>query len=179
MIDSTNFNTLKVIKLCNEKVRKIKINKEQSKALIACGDGTIRVFDLNILSEIKSFDAHQLSANVAIFHPNHQQIISGGRDAYIRIWDKETCELIKEIPAHNFAIYDIEFSADNNLYATASRDKTIKIWDASTHNLLLRINYEKYNGHTNSVNCLHWSTYKNYLISGSDDRSILVWEIEY
>jgi hypothetical protein len=25
---------------------------------------------------------------------------------------------------------------------------------------------------------LYWSTYNNYLISGSDDRSLMVWETE-
>ena len=61
--------------------------------------------------------------------------------------------------------------------ATASRDKTMKIWDANNFKLLKVIDTVRNGGHINSVNTLRWSKYNNWLISGSDDRSIIIWEI--
>ena len=124
-----------------------------------------------------AFDAHQLSANCVAYHPNGKQLLSGGRDAHLNSWDASTYQLIKSIPAHNYAIYDIVFSPDNKYFATASRDKTIKIWNAEDAGLLMRINKEKYDGHSNSVNKLLWCKYNNYLVSTGDDRIIMVWEV--
>ena len=168
----------KTVKLCDQKIRDMSINREQNQMAIACGDGSVRIFDLSSFSEIFSFGAHQLSANAVKYHPDGKQLISGGRDAHLNIWDiNDNYRVIQSIPAHNYAIYSIEFSPDNHFIATASRDKTIKIWDVETLEILLRIDKSHFNGHINSVNKLLWSKYNNYLISTGDDKSIMVWKI--
>jgi len=85
-------------------------------------------------------------------------------------------QLLHSIPAHNYAIYSIVFSPDKNRFATASRDKTIKIWNTDDFSLIHRIDFEKNDGHKNSVNKLIWNNLTGQLISASDDRSIMVWE---
>lgn len=166
-------------KLCDEKVRSIAFNKEHSLAAVASGDGMVRIFDAAALEEIKAFKAHHLSANAVAWHPSKELLLTGGRDAHLNIWDvKNDFSLARSVPAHNFAIYSIVFSPDGKLFATASRDKTIKLWNADDLGFLLRINKEKYDGHTHSVNRLLWSNYNNYLISASDDRSVMVWKID-
>ena len=105
--------------------------------------------------------------------------MSGGKDAHLNFWDVKSYSLLKSVPAHNFAIYDITFSPDHKLFATASRDKTLKIWDFKTMELLVRINKENFDGHVNSVNKLYWSTFNDYLISAGDDKSLIIWKIDY
>lgn len=175
-----SLNTLamiKIKKLCNEKVRSIAINNTNFEIAVASGDCNIRIFDLNTLEEKKTIIAHSLSATIAKYSPDGRLLFTGGRDAHLKIWNAKNYELIKSIPAHNFAIYDIVFNSDVSLFATASRDKTIKIWEAKTFELLVRINKENFDGHINSVNKLLWSTYNDYLISASDDRALMVWEV--
>jgi WD40 repeat protein len=167
----------KIKKLCEEKVRSIDLNYLTSEIAVASGDCNIRIFDLVTLEEKIVFVAHQLSANTVRYSPDGKIMLTGGRDAHLTIWDAQTYVSIQNIPAHNYAIYDIAYSPDANMFATASRDKTVKIWDAATFDLLVRINKENYDGHINSVNKIHWSTYKNFLISTGDDRSIMVWDV--
>jgi len=69
------------------------------------------------------------------------------------------------------------FSPDGKLVATGSRDKTIKIWNAQNFGLLKVIDTQRNGGHINSVNTLLWSSFNNWLISGSDDRSIIIWDV--
>ena len=171
---------IKIKKLCEAKVRSIDMNYIASEIAVASGDCNIHVFDLITLEQKNSFTAHQFSANVVKYSPDGKTLLTGGKDAHLNKWKMENgkWKMEKSIPAHNFAIYDIVYSPNSALFATASRDKTIKIWDSKTFELLARINKENFEGHTNSVNKLYWSTYNNYLISTGDDRSVMVWEVE-
>ena len=167
----------KVVQLCKEKVRQVALHPQRDEIAVACGEGSIRILDAFSLEEITKIDAHLLSANCVVFHLDGKYLISGGRDAHLKIWDRGTYKLIKSIPAHNYAVYGISFSPDQKMFATASRDKTIKIWDAETFEILYRIDKEKYDGHLNSVNCICWMEFHNYLVSAGDDRSIRVWSV--
>src|SRR5690625_1489095 len=172
-----DFALIKMEKLCDEIVRDIDFNYVSSEIAVGSGDGSIRVFDLETLKEKKVFIGHERSSNVVRFSPDGRFLLTGGRDAHLNIWQVGNYELVKSIPAHEWAIYDIVFSPDSNLFATASRDKTVKVWDNNTYELLKVLDNENYNGHQFSVNKLIWHTYKNYLISAGDDRSIILWEI--
>jgi WD40 repeat protein len=176
---SIEYLSLKAIKkLCEEKVRNIAFNKDHSLTAVASGDGMVRIYNTASLEEIKAFKAHDLSANAAAWHPRQDILLTGGRDAHLNAWDiKNDYALLQSIPAHNYAIYSIAFSPDEKLFATASRDKTIKLWNADDLEFLVRINKEKNEGHTHSVNRLLWCRYNDYLISASDDRSVMVWEV--
>lgn len=168
------------IKLCDEKVRSIDFHLDNNEAAVGCGDGTIRIIDLNTLEEKLTLQGHlkNFSVNSVCYTPNRKYLLTGSRDAYLSVWEVATgYKLFNRIPAHNYAIYSIVFSPDHKLFATASRDKTIKIWNVATFEPLLRINKEKHEGHSNSVNKLWWSNYNNYLLSTGDDSKIMIWDI--
>lgn len=178
MISLEDFTTIKIIKLCNEKLRAIDVYKNE--AAIACGDGIIRMIDLKTFKISSEFSAHKDSVYSVKFSKDGKYLLSGGKDAHLNTWwiQDSRWQMEKSIPAHNYAIYSIIFSPNGQLFATASRDKTIKIWDAKTFEILLRINKENFDGHINSINKLLWSEYNNYLISTGDDRKIMVWEVK-
>ncbi len=173
----TNLNSLvteRLVKFSDEKIRSIDLKGNM--ALLACGDSTIKLIDLDKKLLIKSIIANEKSCNVAKFHPTEPVIISGGWDAHLKIWSTDF-ELIKSIPAHNYAIYSIEFSPTQNLIATASRDKTIKIWDSSNIHAPKTISSESFAGHQFSVNKIFWESDGKTLVSASDDRKLMVWSI--
>jgi WD40 repeat protein len=58
-------------------------------------------------------------------------------------------------------------------------DKSIKVWDLREMRLLKVIDKARHAGHGTSVNKLLWSSFGNQLVSGSDDRSISVWDIQF
>ena len=165
-------------KLCNAKVRSIAVNDNKGKITVASGDLMIRIFDMASLEEENVFKAHNLSANVAAWHPDGRHLVTGGRDAHLNVWDiMNNYALVRSVPAHNYAIYGIAFNPGGKLFATASRDKTIKLWTENA-DFILRINQENFDGHSHSVNALSWPGYNNYLVSAGDDRSIVVWSID-
>jgi WD repeat-containing protein 61 len=175
--DAQTFTCLATIKLCDAKLRSISINAAETQMAIACGDNTIRIFSTDTLTEIHQLANHTLSVNAVKYHPNGQWLLSGSRDAHLNVYDiEDDYALLHSIPAHNFAIYSITFNIDNTLFATASRDKTAKVWNANTLEVLQRIDKEKHSGHINSVNKALWLN--NYLITCSDDRAIILWQVE-
>lgn len=174
--NTQTFACLATIKLCDFKLRNISIDTAETQMAIACGDNTIRIFNIDSLTEIKQLTNHTLSVNAVKYHPNGQWLLSGSRDAHLNVYDiANNYALLQSIPAHNFAIYGIAFNADSTLFATASRDKTAKIWNATTLEVLQRIDKEKHSGHINSVNKALWLN--NYLITCSDDRAIILWQV--
>lgn len=173
----TNLKTLsteKLVKFSDQKIRSIDI--KNNLALLACGDSTMKLIDLDNRLLIMSVIAHEKSCNVAKFHPSNELILSGGWDAHLNIWSNNL-ELIKSIPAHNYAIYAIEFSKTQDLMVTASRDKTIKVWDSLNIHAPKTISYGSFAGHQFSVNKIYWESDGKTLISTGDDRKLMVWSI--
>ncbi len=177
VLSSEYFSAIKIIKLCNDKLRAIDLYGNE--AAIACGDGMIRIIDLGNFKVSSEFSAHKDSVYSVKFSADGTYLLSGGKDAHLNTWQMADgrWQMVKSIPAHNYAIYSIVFSPDGKYFATASRDKTIKIWNANTFEILTRINKENSEGHINSVNKLLWISYNNYLVSTGDDGKIMVWEI--
>ena len=97
----------------------------------------------------------------------------------MKIWKiHDGFQLFRSIVAHMFTINSIEFNPAGTYFLTGSMDKTIKLWDAGNFELLKVIDKERFGGHLSSVNNLVWSSYKNRVISCSDDRTISLWEIK-
>ncbi|TAH41808.1 MAG: WD40 repeat domain-containing protein [Bacteroidetes bacterium] len=172
-----DFSLLKSYKLCKEKIRNIAINADETNVAIACGDGSIRIFNSVSMTMDQQYSAHALSTNCLRYHPVQNVLVSGGRDAMLNFWDTTSYKLIKSIPAHNYAVYSIDFSMDAAFIATASRDKTVKIWDATNLDFLVRIDRESFSGHAFSVNKVLWLKERNLLLSGGDDKNIKLWSV--
>ncbi len=172
--------TLESIQLSNQSLRAFSFSKIRQEIAVAASDRNIYILDSNSLS-LKTVieSAHSNSVFSIAFSPDGKKLISGGRDALLKVWDcTHDFECISNEPAHWYTINAIAFHPQGHLFATGSRDKTIKIWDANTLKLLKVIDTIKNGCHLNSINSLFWSDYNYWLVSASDDRSLMIWEIE-
>ena len=185
--------SIESFQLSTKSLRCMDFSNERCEFAIGASDGHIYFLDekLNLKNIIKN--AHKNSVFSVKYALDGQYLISGGRDALLKIWrldeNYENTEGVSETSAHLYTINKIAFHPQNpQIFTTASRDKTIKIWQLITSKeninvkieevkLLKVINTIRYGGHLNSVNTLHWTPYNNWLISGSDDRSLMIWDI--
>lgn len=176
--DIESLSLLQKIQLSAEKIRGIAVDPVNLRLAIASSDSNIYLLS-DELQPILAFKAHSWATNTVLWHPSGD-LISGSRDAYIRRWKIHTDseELLQNIPAHNFAIYALAFSPNLNWMASASRDKTIKIWKGEDLEFIYRINKEKDQAHTHSVNHIIWHAWNNLLVSCGDDKQIMVWDIQ-
>ncbi len=169
------FELIRNIPLCEEKIRQQAISPDKKSIAVACGDGKLRVLDHEFYNELATIDAHKDGCTAVAWHPTKPVLVSGGKDAHIKCWNtKDAYKEVLSIPAHQFAVYSIVFDDEGKLMATCSRDKTIKLWNASTFEPIQRIDATT-NGHSHSVNRILLS--KQTLLSCGDDKKIISFEI--
>jgi WD40 repeat protein len=157
------------------KVRSIDVGQDGNHFVLACQDGTIRVFESEYFNEIVTIDGHNGGATSVLFHPlNKNQLISGGKDALLKLWDWKTGEELKSIVAHTYAIYAIVAINNGKTIVTASRDKHVKEWTSELA-IIKRLD-RKLGGHQHSVNDLTVIN-EDCVASCSDDKRIILWEL--
>ncbi|WP_295716365.1 WD40 repeat domain-containing protein [Mucilaginibacter sp.] len=174
-----NLDTLEIVHsftVSADTVRCIAISPDEKRVAFGCRDNQVKIYDLEDYALIKTLHGHTMSVFSLTYSIDGMHLISGGRDAQVKIWDTATYQLIKNIPAHLFAVNHILFHPTQPYFATASMDKSIKIWGSDDFKLYKIISREKgYASHPLSVNKLAWNG--DHLISVSDDKSIMVWNI--
>lgn len=163
--------------LSNKSLRSIAWAPGRRVLAVGASDGAIYLLDSDTLALRHSIaTAHPPSVFTLAWSPDERCLLSGGRDAMLRVWDaSDDFRLLSEQAAHWFTVNHLVFSPDGTLFATASRDKTIKIWDTASFQLLKVIDVMRYGAHLNSVNRLLWLP--DCLVSGSDDRSLMLWQV--
>lgn len=172
-------------RISEKSLRCIARHPQDNYLVIGSSDHLIHIFDLSTSTIIPSTCSHENSIFSLLFSLSGDTLLSGSRDAHIVASDwqiKKSPPLFtrQKIPAHHFTINHLINNQDGTLVFSASRDKSIKIWAASDLQLLKVIDLSKEHllAHKNSVNRLLWLPRKNYLISGSDDRSLMMYNIQ-
>lgn len=162
------------VKISDKSLRSFSYNTINNKLAIGSSDHYIYIFDL-ATNEIIHQLSHHKNSVFSLKWLNENTIASGSRDAHLNIWKNNT--LHKSLPAHYYTINCIAIAPNGKYFATAGKDKSIKIWDSETFDLIKVIDETKTEMHGNSVNKLLWTNYNDYLISVSDDRNIMVWQL--
>lgn len=187
--DTKTKQLTKSLKIADKHLRKIVVDNTQNCAWLACSDG--KIYQVCLLKQklMQSFSYHSNSVfSLAMYnttkHDNGKQqyLVSGSRDAHLGVWQimpNNTIAVAHSIPAHMATVNDLAINTQQSLWASAGRDRSIKIWDTNNYQLLKVIEPLKpaLPSHKHSVNCLYWQK-NGYLISGSDDKKIMVWQVE-
>lgn len=170
--------SLESIQLTYSSIRSLDYSLVRNEIVVGASDNNIYFLDATTLALKRTIpNAHASSVFVVKYAPDQTTLWSGGRDAHLKIWDLATNHLLFSESAHWFTINDIQFHPQGHLAATASRDKTVKIWQTKDYQLVKVLETFRDQGHVNSVNRLLWTSYPHQLLSCSDDRSIIIWEL--
>jgi len=137
---------------------------------------TIKVWDLSKLVCIKTLTSGEVFYINSIIKISDSYIASGSNDKDVKIWNMndENGKVIKTLSGHKFAIFSLlKLEYTPEYFISTSADYTMILWD--TKNLVSKdsVTFR----HDDRVNCLVELSL-NTFISGSDDKSIKVWNLQ-
>ena len=137
--------------------------------LSACGDSTIRVWDVNRHKQIGCPMQHDKAVNHASYSPDGKMIVSASGNT-IYIWNAINGKLINRAYGHTGTVNSVVFSEDGNYIISASSDKTARIWDLQTTKEIM-----VFHGHDRRVVAANLDLKRNEIITVSTDGVIRVW----
>jgi U3 small nucleolar RNA-associated protein 12 len=114
-------------------------------------------------------------------------IVTCSADKNVKIWGLDFGDCHKSIFAHEESVMQVAFEAKSHYFWTVGKDKMVKYWDGDKvkskrylvlilFDLLQFEGIQKLDGHHGEVWALALSHHGNFVVTGSHDKSIRVWE---
>lgn len=130
----------------------------------------MNLVDYKIEKKIENIKAY---INDVQFSNNGQTLAAWCQSGHMKMWSYPSLKIIKSFKAGEKGEYShIAFSKDDQMVVSGDTQANFKVWDANKHELLLEME-----GHRGSVRTFQFSPNGNYLVSGSYDGSVNLWQL--
>jgi WD40 repeat protein len=149
--------------------------------LVSVGaDSTIKIWHTGALDLIDILHKHNGSVRCVAFTPDGKKLATGGDDRKVLFWNLRDRQVENTLCLDDTAAHSMVVSPDGKILITGSYRK-IKVWQLTSY-------YNKKNqqeikpihtlmGHSHIVSSLAISANSEFLISGSQDKTIRVWNL--
>ena len=134
-------------------------------------DKTIRIWDIHNYTCDQVLTSHTGYVCALVELPNHI-LSSGSHDRSIKFWDLTSFTLKKTIKDSSQGRIMIMIVVSEEELAVGS-ESSIKLYNRNTEKCAKTIS-----GHTGLIRDLYLGDNNNHLFSGSDDKTIKIWDIE-
>jgi WD40 repeat protein len=138
-----------------KKVRHLAVSPDGGALAVACGDRTVRLWDLVKGKEL--LQGHRLAVRAVRFSPDGTVIATGGEDASIRLWAADSGKEIGLLEGHRAAVRSIAFSPCGSKLASGSYDNTARVWDLRISKEIHRLHGGRDGGQERRINCVRFA----------------------
>ncbi|MEO1713774.1 MAG: WD40 repeat domain-containing protein, partial [Bacteroidota bacterium] len=114
---------------------------------------------------------HSRAVNCIGISGNNQRIVTGGLDGKMFLRNSEGVILKTFKIKGNIPIHAICINKKGTIAATASADHVIRIWDLEKDSILHALAE-----HDKLIQTLSFSPNEDYLVSGSEDENVILWD---
>jgi serine/threonine protein kinase len=135
----------------------------------AGADGTIKLWNLQQNTPLKTLRGHQGAVKAVAISNNGQLLASGSEDGTVHIWNLETGQPLHAFPSGDGPVNAVLFTPNSKNVIFASH--SIQMWSFQNSQRVFRLTE-----HQQAINDLALSSNGRVLVSGSDDRSVIVWQ---
>ena len=149
----------------------IALNADGSRALTVSDDGTARIWNTSVGSQVSVIGGRVADVSSASFCANGSRVVTACTDNAVRIWDVETGAELLVLRGHDRWVYTAAFSPDGSRVLTTSYDKTARVWDTSTGVEMLVLG-----GDEHRVCSAVFSPSGKNVLTASGDNTARVWD---
>lgn len=151
-------------------------------------DPRILIWSVDTHQVIKVLEGHKDWVNSLAITQDGKYLISGSADKTIKVWNLATDkgQLVQTLAEHQGSVKAVAVSKSGTYLASGSNDGTVKLWmlqdilapkpaqaqaQQPVRNMTLK-------GHQDWVNSVYISADDQYVVSGSSDRTVILWSID-
>ncbi|KAI5123399.1 hypothetical protein M0805_006107 [Coniferiporia weirii] len=151
----------------------VRYSPNQKLLAVSLLDSTVKIFYQDTLKFFLSLYGHKLPVLSMDISDDSKLIVTCSADKNVKIWGLDFGDCHKSIFAHDESIMQIAFekSSDSHNFWTVSKDRLLKYWDGDKFE-----NIQKLEGHHGEIWALAVSHQGKFVVTGSHDKSIRVWE---
>ena len=154
--------------------------------IVTTEDEGARVWDIRSGKEARWAVRAKIHHDQVALSPDGRYLATGGLvalrgsdpDPPIHLWELASGQEVATLEGHMESTRGLDFSPDGRLLAScsggdwSSNDQTVRIWDVATGRGLRR-----FQGHLGAVNAVAFTPDGRSVVSGSDDATVLVWDV--
>jgi WD40 repeat protein len=138
-------------------------------------DSTLRLWDIFSGKCLKIFQGHDDDVNAVAVTPDGKSMVSGSSDCSLRLWEVHTAKCLREFKQHP-ACRDMD--GLNKLIRSSNYEFA---YHDFLSNLAHAVNYDRnsstFLGHADDVKAVAITKNGKYIISGSDDNTLRLWNL--
>lgn len=139
-------------------------------------DKTVRIWSQDHASAARLLVGHDTSISALAWHPNGTYVFSASDEAdkTIRMWSVANGDCVRIFTGHLDYISALEVSPNGKILASADVGGNIYLWDIANTRRIKRCR-----GHgRGGIWSLSFSVESNTLVSGGQDNTVRVWDVE-
>ena len=160
-------------------VSAVALTPDGRRALAACRDGRIEVWDIEHGALARTLYGHGVFARCVAVAPDGHRAVSGARarpnedPQELRVWDLDQGRPIAMFEGHDHDFGEIAVLPDGRRAVSSSYDGTVRVWDLDDGHAIHVLR-----GHAWYVQALSVSADGRVAASGADDGTIRIWDLE-
>ncbi|ANW19458.1 hypothetical protein I3J09_15320 [Streptomyces clavuligerus] len=135
-------------------------------------DGAIRLWRTDTGDPIGVLPGHNRRVRSLAFSPSGPILISGAEDGAVHVWDTDRLVLVRSMRTVGTPVWSVAVGGDSHSFvAVAGEDEFVRLFDLRTGRLL-----DEHAAHRGWVRSVAFAPESSVLVSGSGDRSVIVWD---
>jgi WD40 repeat protein len=154
-------------------VNAVAVTPDGRRAVSACEDGTLKVWDLESGRQLQTSKATVTGSGLLRSRLDGRRVLSASFDGTLKVWDLENGHELRTLEGHGGEVTAVTVTPDGQRVLSASADGTIKVWDLESGRELRTLE-----GHGESVRAVAVTPNGRRAVSASADRTLKVWELE-
>ena len=148
-----------------------RFTKDGKYLAVALLDSTVKVFVVDSMKLFHTLYGHKLPVMSLDISDDGSIIVTGSADKNIRIWGMDFGDCHKSMFAHADSVMAIQFVPQTHYFFSVGKDGVLKYWDADKFEHVLSLE-----GHQAEAWALAVSSDGDFVVTGSHDRSLRIWE---